>query len=553
MFKKPFAVKKNTNQRNSDSRKLFNRLKEEIDAESNIDKKGQVAQVKLTNFDGNQMNVYTIDKVPQLFEFSESGNIYPTVFYMWNNPKAFPVLVCHYPVLSYLENGADLMLPGVIRSETFQLPTFRKGVPVAIAFHCTETGTVCGPSAIGCSLMSSDEMVACGFKGKGVQVLHVFRDELWSFGPKGFPPSYSVASWNTYGEETDESDEDEEEFEEKQDREESVGVPPKPTVNEIEEEIIPEEPMENLLTRCFLAGLKYRFTRNMLPMDVGQFYTQCVLACVPDGRKLDMKKTHFKKFATFLEEINDLGDEWIIKIVPSKQKKGADVVGDVNFSNKLFRDFEVSDECTVDKAPEDKSKFEAPVISEYFAITEPTLRLFPKFSKGDLMSAKEIREMVTSYVNENKLAAGKSVRLDPILCSITRIKSDTAPWADLMKAIHGRMTATWHIRWADGRDLVRKISPPLVEFKIENRAGNKKVTLINGLAMFGIDIRTICHQIQTGVATSVTSQWEVAGVEGPQVLVQGNQIHFVVDLLIKSYGIDKKFMKGTELAVKKKK
>ena len=59
--------------------------------------------------------------------------------------------------------------------------------------------------------------------------------------------------------------------------------------------------------------------------------------------------------------------------------------------------------------------------------------------------------------------------------------------------------------------------------------------------------------LQTGIATSVTSQWAVAGLEGLQVLVQGNQIHFVVDLLIKSYGIDKKFMKGTELAVKKKK
>lgn len=495
------------------------------------------------------MNVYTIDKVPMLFEFSENGNIYPTVYYMWNNQKTFPVLICHEPVFSYLENGADLMLPGVIRSSIFPFPTFRKGAPVAIAFYSSETETVSGPSAVGCSMMSSEEMVVCGFKGKGVQVLHVFRDQLWDFGPKGVPPSCSLEDWNKIGVESEESEEDEE-TDERKELDACQSTLPK---EEEKQEVIQEEPMENLLTRCFLAGLKHRFTRNQLPMDVGQFYTQCVLSCVPDGRRLDMKKTHFKKFATFLQEINELESEWIIKITPSKEKKGADIVADVNFSNKLFRDFEVTDERIVDEAPAEKAKFDAPVIAEYFAITEPTLKLFPGCSKGDLLTVKQIKEFVTKYVNENKLAAGGSVRLDPIIFSVTKIQTDTTPWANLMKEIHSRMTATWHIRWPDGREIVRKVSPPRVEFKIENRAGNKKVTLLNGLAMFGIDIRTICHQIQTGVATSVTSQWEVPGVEGPQVLVQGNQIHFIADLLIKSYGIDKKFMKGTELAVKKKK
>uniref|UniRef100_A0A1I7TSK4 SUI1 domain-containing protein n=1 Tax=Caenorhabditis tropicalis TaxID=1561998 RepID=A0A1I7TSK4_9PELO len=552
MFKKPFTVKKNTNQRNSDTRKLLSRLKDQIFVEPNIDKKGQVAQVKLTNADGHLLNLYSIDRTPMLFDFDEHGNLYPTVYFMWNNPRAFPVLVCHEPVFTYLENGADLMMPGIIQSGVFPFPTFPKGAPVSIAFYSTETKKVSGPSAIGVSLMCSDDMESCGFRGKGVQVLHVFRDQLWEFGPKGLPPSFTLEEWIKLGEKPVLSDSDEEETCEQSE----VNTDQNPSSAQEKEELveeIPEEPMENLLVRSFLAGLKYRFNRSMLPMDVGQFYTQCVLSCVPDGRKLDMKKTQYKKFATFLNAVNEEGDEWIIKVVPNKQKKGADVVSDVNFSNKRFRDFEVTDERIVDQAPVDKAKFDAPTIAEYFAITEPTLKIFPGCSKGDLLNVKEIKEFVTKYVNDNKLASGKSVRLDPTLFSISRIKADTALWADLMKEIHARMTATWHIRWADGREIFRKVTAPKVEFKIENRAGNKKVTLINGLAMFGIDIRTICHQIQTGVATSVSSQWEVQGVEGPQVLVQGNQIHFVADMLTKSYGIDKKYMKGTELAVKKKK
>ncbi|EGT56276.1 hypothetical protein CAEBREN_18143 [Caenorhabditis brenneri] len=548
MFKKPFNVKKNTNQRSSDTRKLFNRLKEEVNVDPNLEKKGQLAQVKLTNFEGTQMNVYTIAKTPMFFEFDDTGNLYPSVYYMWDNPKTFPVLVCHEPVLSYLENGADLMLPGVIKSAQFPIPTLRKGGPVAIAFYSSETGMVSGPSAVGCSLMSSETMAENNYKGRGVQILHVFRDQLWEFGPKGLPPTCSVEEWVSFGKGRDEGLEDEdEEEEENNDGEEEES---KEKVNAEEE--IPEEPMENLLVRCFLAGLKYRFTRNMLPMDVGQFYSQCVLACIPDGRKLDMKKTHFKKFATFLKETNDLNDEWIIRVAPNKQKKGADVVSEVNFSNKLFRDFEVTDEKIVDSAPKDKEQFEAPTILEFFAVTEPVSRLFPRCSKGELLAVRKIREYVANYVNERDLSDGKSVRLDPVLANITHIKTESAVWADIMKEIQARMTPTWHIQWADGREIVRKVNPPKVEFKIENRAGNKKVTLINGLAMFGIDIRKICHQIQTGVATSVSSQWEVQGVEGPQVLVQGNQIHFIADMLTRTYAIEKKYMKGTELAIKKK-
>uniref|UniRef100_A0A8R1HSK7 Eukaryotic translation initiation factor 2D n=1 Tax=Caenorhabditis japonica TaxID=281687 RepID=A0A8R1HSK7_CAEJA len=551
MFKKPFNVKKNTNQRNSDSRKLFTRLKEEVNLESNIDKKGQVAQVKITNFENTQLQFYTIDKIPTLFEFSDTGNIYPSVYYLWKNPKAFPVLVCHEPVFQFLENGADLMLPGVIRSEKFEFPTFRKGAPVAIAFYSSENGTVTGPSAVGCSIVSSEDVLRNGFKGKGVQVLHVFRDQLWDFGPKGLPPTYTLEEWNSLGKEA-EIVEEEEEGGGEGGGGGGVGSSEQVAEDEEDEEVI-SETMEQVLLRCFLAGLKNRFTRNMLPMDVGQFYTQVVLSCVPDGRKLDMKKTKYKKFGTFIQEVNQMSDTWIIHTSASKEKKGADVVTEVNFSNKMFRDFEVTDERIVDEAPESDSKEDRPAIAEFLSITEPTLALFPGHSKGDLLTVKQIKDFVTKYVNENHLSTAKSVRLDPRLASITHLKSECATWQDVMKEIHSRMTATWYIRWPDGREIVRKVTAPRIEFKIENRAGNKKVTLINGLPMFGIDIKTICHQIQVGVATSVTSQWDVPGVEGPQVVVQGNQIHYIADLLMKTYGIDKKFLKGTELAVKKRK
>ncbi|VDO17579.1 unnamed protein product, partial [Brugia timori] len=85
---------------------------------------------------------------------------------------------------------------------------------------------------------------------------------------------------------------------------------------------------------------------------------------------------------------------------------------------------------------------------------------------------------------------------------------------------------------------------------IENRAGNKKVTLVNNLSIYGIDPKKLCREIQTGVATSAVVVNNAAECEGFQILVQGNQILFISNLLTK-YGIEKKYMTGLELIPKK--
>jgi hypothetical protein len=60
----------------------------------------------------------------------------------------------------------------------YLFPEFGKDVPVAIAVHSRDTETIF-PVAVGSSLMSSTEMIACGMKGKGVNILHSYQDTLW--------------------------------------------------------------------------------------------------------------------------------------------------------------------------------------------------------------------------------------------------------------------------------------------------------------------------------------------------------------------------------------
>ncbi|KIH64259.1 hypothetical protein ANCDUO_05434 [Ancylostoma duodenale] len=110
MFKKQFAVKKNTNLRNSDTKKLLQRLSPTFG--DVLSKKAQYAQAKLITFNGTTLNLYIVDKEPMFFDFDAAGVLFPTLYFTWIAPSVFPMLVVHEEVLHYLENGADLMLQG---------------------------------------------------------------------------------------------------------------------------------------------------------------------------------------------------------------------------------------------------------------------------------------------------------------------------------------------------------------------------------------------------------------------------------------------------------
>jgi hypothetical protein len=81
------------------------------------------------------------------------------------------------------------------------------------------------------------------------------------------------------------------------------------------------------LTNVFLWALKTNGSSIQLPIDVGQFYANYILKQLPSGTKLDLKKTSFKKFGTFLKIINESEDP-LIKVV---SKKGLDSIHEVCF------------------------------------------------------------------------------------------------------------------------------------------------------------------------------------------------------------------------------
>lgn len=550
-----------------------------------IPSKAQAAQAVLICASGEIVNVYTFEKIPYFFDTGD-GNIYPTVYFAWISPTSFATLLVPEQVLSFLENGADLMLPGVIRRQG-SFPEFRKHYPVTISV-VTKDGTIKGPVAVGVSLLSSMEMLASGMQGRGVKVLQLYRDFLWDFGPRCHPPSVSsdirvnaplteedfpaLGALSVAQKETDETSKEpvrtlkqaaealrteeneltEVPIEEKV-ADEEVKRDEEGTEKDVSESSENLESPENLLLRCFLAALKFRLSKIGLPLDLGEFYLKHLLACVPPGRRIDMKKTKYKKFTVFLKEVNAMEGSPVLKL--DDKKKGAEVIIEINYSHPLLKNFERTDEViegtrTVAK-PQTK-------VEEFYALTEPVVPIFRSvadIAKGDLISASEARRLITAYVKMRELneKSGKVSLNDVNLSSVIKHDEETIKWDVLMQKILSKMTKTFIITTLDGMVLKYKLKLPEITFKVETRSGNKKVTLLNNVAAFGIEAKPLCQKIQVGVATSATIVNDAPQCEGPQIVVQGNQVRFLSNLLMEEFGIDKKHMSGLDLAPKKKK
>ena len=107
------------------------------------------------------------------------------------------------------------------------------------------------------------------------------------------------------------------------------------------------------------------------------------------------------------------------------------------------------------------------------------------------------------------------------------------------------------------RVIVQKGKLEPIEMMLGTRSGNKKVTLIHNLDIYGIDMPEFAHKCQVGVAAS-TAVHEAPNKKKPgghpvmEVLIQGNQVAFASKLLLEEYKLPRKYIRGMELAAKKK-
>ncbi|CAG9799052.1 unnamed protein product [Chironomus riparius] len=570
MFIKPIKVKSNVQLKGSDIKKLKTRLSkqfkiEESESSQVFPSKSSFSAVKIITHGEQQVTVYTVDKRPMLFEMQE--RLYPTLYTMWILPRLVPYFTTHPQVVPRLYNGADLMMPGVVKegSDLKSFGRFQKDDIVAINLTSNSSAI-----AVGSLARSSEDLYMAGGQGICVKSLHVFGDKLWGMeasmtqqvplnGPVLKAPSLN----------------NQQDFP-------SLGSDPSPQVNkavqqleniniesstesdnvqeQVEEatHINPDEVLKNM----FLSALKLnrKDISNTMPILVGTFYPLYLQKQVqpnPD-KPITVKDTSYKKLSTFMKKMSDDGF-----IVVREENKGVEKIISINYDHpELISHIPQKPNNSADDAnknSETSSHLLLTKMTELYVVNDSTKKLFNSLgvADGKALDKVEIKNYVKDYVARNKLinSPTKEVVLNDVLVEIC-IGNRENEEPILMKLenitaiVQSQMDETFEMRSQAGGQ-AKGGKRAVIQITTATRMGNKKVTLVSNLESFGINLESFSKACKVGVQAS-TAMTKVPGTNINQFQIQGNHVRFIYNLLTDTYKVPKNDITGLEYAKKEK-
>lgn len=589
MFSKQYKLKSNNTLKNSEKKHLAQRIQDEFPAATD-DKIKELVPVKsccicmkLVLHSGEIINVYAVDSIPTIMEVNE--RLIPTVCAMWKVPDLVPSITIHSPVLNKIQGGAPLYLPGVsLPAGGIGFPVFQKGTIVA-----AHTNDNYAAGIVGLATMSSADML---LRASGVcfETLHVYGDQLCKdpkFSkierPKLGPPSHSEADiaemlTSNINQLTIQPMKEEwpslsradpapapvpnepKLIPEVQTNEDVVSPELEDEVetslindnSQIEESNIPID-MDGLLVWCLLSFMKLEGKSLELPLKTNLLYKNHLMHVCPPDRTLDVKKSSYKKMGKFLEAMQKEGLLEVKEI-----EKGVDAITKIDLANPLVRAHKVPDDLKAElrAEPAPKTEYTPPLIREMYCVTANVSELFAPIKKGTALTPAEVRTTLTEYVKQHNLNSTQvkgAVKLDPVLAKIAgKQEQENVKWDVLMSSVQSKMTPSTEMKFADGTVKLTKSKLEPIKMQVVSRSGNKKVTLVSNLESFGFNLGALSHVCQLGVAAScgVTRS---AAAKADQLMLQGDQTHFIAKLLIEKYGLPKKFVDGADKALNKKK
>lgn len=540
--------------------------------------------MKLTTHSGDDVLVYLLESQPLFFELNE--RLYPSVYILWSLPELIPSLSTWSPVFEKLSNGADLMLPGVVIPYE-GLPELVRNRPCSVNLEGNAAAM-----AVGSTVMSNTDMISCGMKGKGINVKHCFGDHLWKVGDKSTPPHIPVKGQADQEPTESQTEASAETNLIKEDNDDNSSLENKEAPNleaeasenanqlakdakgeEIEEESLsPVDQMDALLYQCLLHCLKTKVKPSSLPMTTIILYRTHMRAVCPPNLNLDVRKSSYKKLNKFLSFAQNKG---LVEV--KETSKGVDSLVSFDGRHDDLLNFQIPDNIFSDDSKEER-KFHIPqevnpdqhgrqlegTLHQMYQVTADMSRILEPMGhrKGAWLKPEEVRSAVTEYIKNNDLVDPLNrshVQLGPHLHDAIMEKSEghitQLPWDQVFTRCFAKMSSGYQMLSSDqesSRPVIKgKLKP--ISLKIERKAGNKLMTVIQNLDPYGIDIKEFAHKLQVGVAASATISQGQGQKAGQEVRVQGNQINYLSKLLIEDYKIPRRYLQGLDLAPKNKK
>jgi len=606
-------VKSNVAIRGSDRRKLKDHVSKSFPLLPSdellllVPNKDPMTVMTVLTYNETNVTCYCLHKTPILFDVD--GTLLPTVYTLWKFPRMLITFKTSQNVFPILSGGADLMFPGVLEPRS-GFPEFQNKTPSCVSLLGNGAAV-----AVGTTSCSRDELVREGCAGKRVVIYHCFKDYLWAHGEKENPPlipdfvsvpddeeedaldggggagdasnvdqaetgmtSLAITGTNN-GMDTRLEDVGNGGTQNGQLSEEMVEVGGEETLNEqpagdstcdvddvaVAKEELPEEPqltpqeeMGLLLENCFCQAL-LDAKKIELPILVSKFSSQYLHPACPDGRRIDVKKSPYKKMSLFLSEMQKEG-----LVTVKELSKGVESITEMNIQNERMQEYSKSEFAQqrkvykLERLEEEKEKKKADSktieVRELFAVSAkvaPFFKLYGK-NKGAVMCSSDIRQLVTSYVKDHELvnpSNKKLINLDPLLTDVLFNKGqhqDSANWDGIMTRILQNMNPCHEVTCPGEESVIRKGKMDSIEVSIENRMGNKKVTVIKNLESFGIETKSFAQSLQQAAASS-TAVNPVPGKTSTatMVIVQGMQLKHVKNIL-ESYKVPLKYVKGLQ-------
>ncbi|KAM4795208.1 eukaryotic translation initiation factor 2D [Rhinophrynus dorsalis] len=583
MFAKAFKIKSNTSIKGSDRRKLradissaFPSLTTE-NVSDLMPSKEELNIVKVYVHKGDSVTIYVHNRNPIMFELER--NLYPTVYTLWRYPDLLPAFTTWPPVLEKMTGGADLMLPGVVVPPS-GLPEVEQGSLCAVSLVGNRA-----PVAVGVATMSTREMLSSGMKGKGFNVLHTYRDQLWAFGDKSCPPTIALLETETAPDKDKDDPVTAQDFpkenavlesaldslsltdgevpaaqEEEDTPESSTAV--EEEVEETEDTITcqrsPQEAMDSLLNECFFHALKYKVKKSDLPLLTSAFLRNYLFSCCPEGQQVDIKKSSYKKLSKFLQTMQQR------KILQVKElSKGVESIVEIDWKHPDVRSFVALSSVPVASESTDgggEPPYQPPEIISLYGIPTKMLPLFQESGrrKGDLLTQSDVRSVIITYVKTNELVDADNknfVKINPVLCDCLLEKNEQndisfLKWDDLLTRCLERMQNSHQVTFPGHPPIIRKGNINPIDISVAQRASNKKVTMIKNLELYGLDPSLVGNLLQQRVQASATCTILPGSKERFQVQIQGNQVSQVGKLLLEYFKIPRKYVNGLDLAAK---
>jgi translation initiation factor 2D len=499
--------------------------------------------------------------------WSVNDRLYPSVYTLWRHPDMTPLLHTPGIVVKKLQGGADLMTPGLAGGPPFPAQAV-KGAVTAIA--STEAPSV--PVAVGvCEIDVAALGKVQGERGKAVENLHWYGDELWSYSPNERPGKQApeeIEGWRKtleerwlvekLGEVTVEDGEEEGGVDlngganDAHDGEHTNGndMDTNDDTTRTAATRLSQQDIDSAFRNAFLFGVHHFKTTHSsapnfgltFPLTQSYVMSNLIQPFLPiftaeDKEQLQMKKTSYKNIKKF---VKSLDKEMILK---SKEQNGNEtVIMDIDFEDSNVADFKPyrlpkkettggtsqgrGDAATGTIDTGDDAVGQTLKITTYY---KPTVKLQPLFSSASgklLFTPPEVRELVATYIDTEQLVSATNkrlVKLNPTLSNAVFdgsgnldkevLAKGAVPRDALIERVLSAMSTSYAIvrNGVDPASVKTKSgTPPKVHITLETRSGNKTVTKVSGLEVYHINPRPLADELRK-VCAGATSVEPLAG------------------------------------------